>query len=149
MLLVTLAVGTALLVVVEGYDGAWCWLPLLRCVEARASVFSFLFFFYSTSYCCCWWRWRGGTTVALLGLRWSVVVLLLLLLPPLFFSTFFFFSSTVFLFFFSFGLQLLPSSVFFSFRSFSPLLVLPLSFMLPVCLFSASVLEAEKGGENR
>jgi len=66
VLLATVAVATALLVVAEGYGDARCWLPLLRCAEARASVFSFLFFFYSTS-CCCWWRWREGATVALLG----------------------------------------------------------------------------------
>jgi hypothetical protein len=45
VLLATVAVATTLLVVVEGYDGTWCWLPLLRCAEAIASVFSFLFFF--------------------------------------------------------------------------------------------------------
>jgi len=66
VLLATVAVATALLVVAEGYGDARCWLPLLCCAEARASVFSFLFFFYSTS-CCCWWRWREGATVALLG----------------------------------------------------------------------------------
>jgi hypothetical protein len=45
VLLATVAVATTLLVVVEGYDGTRCWLPLLRCAEAIASVFSFLFFF--------------------------------------------------------------------------------------------------------
>jgi hypothetical protein len=51
----------------------------------------------------------------------------------IFLCFFFSFIPLFFSFFFSFGLQLLPFSVF-SYRSFSPLLVLPLSFLLPICL---------------
>jgi hypothetical protein len=119
VLLVTVAVATTLLVVVEGYDGARCWLPLLRCVEAIASVFSFLFFSSSARRAAAgggdgeeaqqWRCWVEG------GQRWSFFFSFFLLYFSL---LFFLFYSSVFLFFFflsvfsSFPPQFFPIGLF-------------------------------------